>query len=92
MDSFVITNEKQYEEKTEKALLLVPNSTNVPQLTVMPVQNESNGLLKPPEPIRARKSFCINADLTISRRPSAVVSAVQQERRASSSSGNIFLE
>lgn len=88
MDSVVITNEKNYEEKTEKALLLVP--TSLPQLTVVPAQNELNGLLKSPEPIRSRKSFCVNADL--SRRPSAVVSAVQQERRTSASSGNIFLE
>lgn len=89
MESIIFTNEKNYEEKTEKAQLLVPN---VPKLTIMPTPNELNGLLKLPEPIRSRKSICINADLMVSRRPSAVVSAVQQDRRPSSSSGKIFLE
>lgn len=89
MESVIYTNEKNHEEKTEKAQLLVPN---VPHLAIMPASNELNGLLKLPEPIRARKSFCINADLTVSRRPSAVVSAVQQDRRPSSSSGKLFLE
>lgn len=87
MDSVAVDNVKKYEEKTEEMQLLVPN---VPQVTIVPPRNDSSGQLKGTEtPIRTRKSFCANLDITGSRRPSAVVSGVQQERR---SSGNIFFE
>lgn len=88
MDPAAAANNKNYEEKTQEMQLLI---SNVPQIAVTPIQNNSNGLLKPFEPIRARRSFCDNPDLTLSRRPSAVVTAIQQDRRTSTST-NLFLE
>lgn len=90
MDTFDGITGKNYEEKTEEVRPLMP--TGLPVFAVTPVQNESNGLLKPTEPIRSRRSFCDNPELTISRRPSAIVSAMQQDQRRASSSGNLLLE
>lgn len=93
MDSVVVQSDRNYEKKAEEVQPLVPG---LPQLAVTPVQNESNGLLKLPEPIRSRKSFCLNPELPVSRRPSAIVSAVQQQQQQQDhrrpSSSNLFLE
>lgn len=92
MDSVGIENEKNYAEKTEEVRLLVPTLLQPPQFIVPSMRNDSSGSLKQEsEPIRSRKSFCANPELTISRRPSAAVTAIQQEHRASST-GNIFFE
>lgn len=90
MDSVVVESKKNYEEKAEKVRLLVPN---MPQLSVSPVRNDSSGQLKiiDEQPIRTRKSFCLNHDTTGSRRPSAIVSAIPQDQRRSSA-GNIIFE
>lgn len=92
MDSVVNENENNYTEKTEEVRLLVPSLLQPPQFIVPSMRNDSSGSLKPEsEPIRSRKSFCANPELTVSRRPSAAVTAIQQEHRASST-GNIFFE
>lgn len=96
MDLVAIENEKNCEEKTEETRLLVPGLLHPPhpQCIVPPVRNDSNGLLKPESsPIRSRRSFCTNSELTGSRRPSAAVSAIQQQdHRRTSSTGNIIFE
>lgn len=88
MDSISLVSETNYEEKSEEGRLLVPNK--IPQITVAPIQNESNGFLSSSEPLRTRRSFCGNQDLTVARRPSAIVSAFRQNRRASNSGSIIF--
>lgn len=80
-------NAQNHEEKKEEIQLLIPN---VPLAAVSPMKSDLKGLLKPSEPIRSRRSFCDNPHLTASR-PSALVSGIQQDRRATSS-GNIFVE
>lgn len=84
-----VVNDKNHGEKTDEVQLLVPSA---PQAVVIPMQNDANGLLKPvAQPIRSRKSFCTNPELTGSRRPSAIIAALQQDHRTPSS-GNIFFE
>ena len=93
MDSVAIENEKNNAEKAEEARLLVPCLLQPPPLIVPSLRNDLNGSLKPDsELIRSRKSFCANLELTGSRRPSAVVSAIPQDRARTSSVGNIFYE
>lgn len=82
MDSASIASYANHDEKDEHEHLIV----SIPQIAVAPLQNELNGFLSPTEPIRTRKSFNGNQDLTVARRPSAIVTAFQPHRRASSSS------
>lgn len=93
MDSVAIENEKNNAEKAEEVRPLVSCLLQPPPLIVPSLRNDLNGSLKPDsELIRSRKSFCANLELTGSRRPSAVVSAIPQERSRTSSVGNIFYE
>lgn len=92
MDSVAIENEKNNAEKAEEVCPLVP-CLLPPPLIVPSLRNDLNGSLKPDsELIRSRRSFCANVELTGSRRPSAVVSAIPQERVRTSSVGHIFYE
>lgn len=88
MDSKGIENSRNYEEKTEEMQSLV---SSVPQLIVTPVKNSTNDLISLAEPIRPRRSFGSHSESMMSRRPSAIVSAMRRERQGSSA-GNIFLE
>lgn len=81
------TNIQNNEKESEEIQLLIPN---VPQVSVSPMKSDLKGLLKPSEPIRSRRSFCDNPQLKAIR-PAAIVSAIQQDRRANSS-GNILFE
>lgn len=82
MDTFDATNNNN-EEKTQETQVLIPSP---PQYTtiVPPIQNDLDRLELP----RRDRSFCIQNGETLSRRPSAIVSAIQKERR----SGHIFFE
>lgn len=81
------TNNQNNEKKSEEVQLLIPN---VPKVLVSPMKSDLKGLLKPSEQMRSRRSFCDNPHLKAVR-PSAIVSAIQQDRRANSS-GNILFE
>lgn len=82
MDTFDATNNNN-EEKTQDIEVLIPNATRCATV-LAPIQNDLNRLELP----RRDRSFCIQPGGTLSRRPSAIVSAIQQERR----SGHIFFE
>lgn len=84
MDSFNIENDVNHEEKSQEIQVLIPNP---PQYAIAPIQNDFNRLQLPSRD----RSFCIETERSLSRRPSAIVTAIQREQRRSSTS-RIFFE
>lgn len=82
-DAINNNNNNNNEEKTQEIQVLIPSPPKYTTV-VAPIQNDLNRLELP----RRDRSFCVQPGGTLSRRPSAIVSAIQQERR----SGHIFFE
>lgn len=87
MDNIGVTNDLNNEEKAENIQLLIPNQ---PQFIIPSHKSENQLQIAQPELIRSiERSFNSKSDLAVSRRPSAIISAIQRER---SDSGNFLLE
>lgn len=77
-------NNVNHEKETQEIQVLIPNP---PQYSLAPMQCDLNRLS-----ITGRdRSFCVKPEGTLSRRPSAIVTAIQREQR-SSGTGKIFFE
>lgn len=87
MDSSGTSNDSNNEEKTQEVQLLVP------QNALARSANDLNRLQVQYDEYRPlARSVCAKPEVTtLSRRPSAIVSALQQERRPSGTP-NIFFE